>query len=504
MSSKGRRYNRYAEPKLNMKKVLGVIVAILVIIMVIVSIVNVIKNGEDKKKVKSYSYYTVYENGKFGVINNEGETVINPEYTEIVLIPNKDVPMFICTYDLNDQDGTYKTKVINQKNEEIFNEYSKVEAIDNFDSKQNIWYEDDVLRVEKDGKYGLINFEGKEVLPCDYDEITALKGVTNNLLVKKDGKVGLVNEKGQTIVNTEYKDIKTLKEGYKNEYIIVNDNNQYGIISTTGTVIIEPKYEDVKYLNNSEMFAIKDAGVWKLINKDNQILIDGGYDNIIEAKGENVVVEKGGKYGVVTTKNEEKIPVEYEQIKYTFSIYYIAKTGGKYGIINLNNEQVKDFNYINMDYVEKGDFIQADVSDTETVIFDNNLSEKISGIVSEINQEKGYIKVYTNNEYKYYNFKFEEKKSSDILTSNNLFLSKKDGKYGYVNKEGKVIVDYIYEDGTEQNSCGFAAVKKDGVWGSINKVGAVELEPSVNLDSNIYTTFIGKWHLNDSGLYYEK
>lgn len=504
MSSKGRRYNRYAEPKLNMKKVLGVIVAILVIIMVIVSIVNVIKNGEDKKKVKSYSYYTVYENGKFGVINNEGETVINPEYTEIVLIPNKDVPMFICTYDLNDQDGTYKTKVINQKNEEIFKEYSKVEAIDNFDSKQNIWYEDDVLRVEKDGKYGLINFEGKEVLPCDYDEITALKGVTNNLLVKKDGKVGLVNEKGQTIVNTEYKDIKTLKEGYKNEYIIVNDNNQYGIISTTGTVIIEPKYEDVKYLNNSEMFAIKDAGVWKLINKDNQILIDGGYDNIIEAKGENVVVEKGGKYGVVTTKNEEKIPVEYEQIKYTFSIYYIAKTGGKYGIINLNNEQVKDFNYINMDYVEKGDFIQADVSDTETVIFDNNLSEKINGIVSEINQEKGYIKVYTNNEYKYYNFKFEEKKSSDILTSNNLFLSKKDGKYGYVNKEGKVIVDYIYEDGTEQNSCGFAAVKKDGVWGSINKVGAVELEPSVNLDSNIYTTFIGKWHLNDSGLYYEK
>ncbi len=504
MSSKGRRYNRYAEPKLNMKKVLGVIVAILVIIMVIVSIVNVIKNGEDKKKVKSYSYYTVYENGKFGVINNEGETVINPEYTEIVLIPNKDVPIFICTYDLNDQDGTYKTKVINQKNEEIFKEYSKVEAIDNFDSKQNIWYEDDVLRVEKDGKYGLINFEGKEVLPCDYDEITALKGVTNNLLVKKDGKVGLVNEKGQTIVNTEYKDIKTLKEGYKNEYIIVNDNNQYGIISTTGTVIIEPKYEDVKYLNNSEMFAIKDAGVWKLINKDNQILIDGGYDNIIEAKGENVVVEKGGKYGVVTTKNEEKIPVEYEQIKYTFSIYYIAKTDGKYGIINLNNEQVKDFNYINMDYVEKGDFIQADVSDTETVIFDNNLSEKISGIVSEINQEKGYIKVYTNNEYKYYNFKFEEKKSSDILTSNNLFLSKKDGKYGYVNKEGKVIVDYIYEDGTEQNSCGFAAVKKDGVWGSINKVGAVELEPSVNLDSNIYTTFIGKWHLNDSGLYYEK
>ena len=252
------------------------------------------------------------------------------------------------------------------------------------------------------------------------------------------------------------------------------------------------------------MFAVKEAGVWKVIDKEKQILIDGGYDNIVEAKGENVVVEKGGKYGVVTTKNEEKIPVEYEEIKYTFSIYYIAKTGGKYGIINLENEQIKGFNYTSMNYVEKGDFIQADLSDTETVILDNNLSEKINGIVSEINQEAGYIKVYSNNEYKYYNFKFEEKKSSDILTANNLFLSKKDGKYGYVDKAGKVVIDYIYEDGTEQNSCGFAAVKKDGVWGSINKVGAIELEPSINLDNNIYTNFIGKWHLDDSGLYYTK
>ena len=149
MSSKGRRYNNYAEPKLNMKKVLGAIVAILVIIMVIVSIVNVIKNGKDRNKVKSYSYYTVYENGKFGVINNDGETVITPEYTEIIAIPNKDVPIFVCTYDVNDQEGTYKTKVINQKNEEIFKEYNKVEAIDNFDSKQNIWYEDNILRVQK-------------------------------------------------------------------------------------------------------------------------------------------------------------------------------------------------------------------------------------------------------------------------------------------------------------------------------------------------------------------
>ena len=157
-----------------------------------------------------------------------------------------------------------------------------------------------------------------------------------------------------------------------------------------------------------------------------------------------------------------------------------------------------------MTYVENGDFIKADKSDTETIIFDSNLGQKLSGILSEINTEIGYIKMYTNNEYKYYNFKFEEKKSSDLLTKNTLFLSKKNDKYGFVDKSGNVVVDYIYDDGTEQNSKGFSAIKKDGVWGSINKSGIVSKDPSVNLDENIYIDFIGDWHLSNSGLYYEK
>lgn len=239
--------------------------------------------------------------------------------------------------------------------------------------------------------------------------------------------------------------------------------------------------------------------------EEKKIIIDGGYKDIVEAKSENVVVvNNDGKYGVVSKANEEKIKPQYEDLKYAFSIYYIAKKDGKYGVINLENEEVIKFEYKNMTYVENGGFIQADKTDTETVIFDNNLGQKVTGIVSEVNTDKGYIKVYTDNEYKYYNFKLEEKNSYDLLTANTLFLSKKDGKYGYIDKSGKVVVDYIYEDGTEQNSKGFAAVKKDGAWGSINKVGAISQDTAINLDNNIYIDFIGTWHLSDSGLYYEK
>ena len=502
--ARGRRYDN--EPKLNLKKVAGVIIALAVIIMIIISIVNIVKNSGKNVEVKIYSYYTVYENGGFGVINSDGEIVIEPTYYEIISIPNNSKPIFICTYDVDDVNGTYRTKAINEKNEEILVGYDKIEAIDNYDSKQNIWYEDNVLRVSKNGKYGIVNFEGQEVLPCEYDEITALKGVKANFIVKKDGNIGLVNEVGQTIVNTEYKDVIPLKDEYKSEYIIINAENKYGLISTSGTVLIETKYDEVKYIGSLHLFAVKEADTWKLFDTEtNSIVIDGGYKDIVEAKSENIiVVNEDGKYGVLNKDYSVKIEPQYEDLKYAFSIYYIAKKDGKYGIINSENETVIEFEYQRMIYNENGGFVEADKTDTETVVFDNNLGQKVVGIISDINTEKGYIKVYTNNEYKYYNFKLEEKNSSDLLTANTLFLSKKDGKYGYVDKSGNVVVDYIYEDGTEQNKQGYAAVKKDGVWGSINKTGAVSLEPSVNLDNSIYVDFIGTWHLSDNGLYYEK
>ena len=128
-------------------------------------------------------------------------------------------------------------------------------------------------------------------------------------------------------------------------------------------------------------------------------------------------------------------------------------------------------------------------------VFDSNFEEKVTGIVSEINASKGYIRVYTEGEYKYFNFKFEEKLSSTFLTTNTLFLSKKNGKYGYIDKDGNVVVDYIYDDATEQNTSGYVAVKKDGLWGSIDTKGNVVIKPEYNLDNNIKIDFIGSWHL---------
>ena len=111
-----------------------------------------------------------------------------------------------------------------------------------------------------------------------------------------------------------------------------------------------------------------------------------------------------------------------------------------------------------------------------------------------MNTENGYMKLKISDEYKYYNFKFEEKNINDILPNNKIYLSKKDGKYGYIDKKGNVVVEYIYDDAKELNKYGFAAVKKDNLWGAIDKEGKVVIEPTYNLENNLKIDFIGKWH----------
>ena len=113
--SKGKRYNGTGN-KLNVKKVFAVVIAILAIIMFILILVRLMKPTKSStEKNIAMAYYAAFDNDKWGVINSSGETVINPSYDEMIIIPNKEKPVFIVMYDVDYSNNTYKTKAINEK-----------------------------------------------------------------------------------------------------------------------------------------------------------------------------------------------------------------------------------------------------------------------------------------------------------------------------------------------------------------------------------------------------
>ena len=459
--SRGKRYDVDDGPKLNLKKVFAVIMAIVVIILLIIGIQKLLtKKNNTSGVITSSSYYTSFKDDKWGVINSNGDTVIDPSYQELIVIPNSKKDVFLCTYAVNYEDGTYKTKALNSKNQEILQGYEQIEPVANYDG-DSVWYEENMLKIEKDMAYGLIDLDGNEIIPAQYEEISVMQSVDHALKVKKDGKYGLVNYSNQTI--------------------------------------LEPQYDDIDDVHGSNLYVVTVEGTKKIIDKDGQDIITKGFDNVVsisemETENAGIVFEKEKKYGFMSLTGEIIIEPTYDNLVETSTGKLIAKQDNKYGIIDTAKTEIYPFGEETITYNKKADIYIIEDEGLNAKILNKDLEEKLSGILLDIDTEKNYIKMRVQDEYKYYNFQFEEKQASEILTSNTLFLSKKDGKYGFVDKDGKVVVDYQYDDATEQNVDGYVSVKKDGKWGSIDRQGKVVVEPTYNLDEYLQVDFIGRWH----------
>lgn len=491
------RGKRFDEPKLNMKKVFAVILAIVVLIMFIFVIKGLLTKDNSQGKIISKDYVVAFKDNKWGVIDNQGNTIIDPSYAEMIVIPNSKNDVFICTYDVDYASGNYKTKVLNSKNEEIFKEYEKVEAIQNLDENSNLWYESNVLKVEKDGKYGLINLLGKELLPCEYEQIATIEGVKNALKIEKDEKYGVVDGEGKIVLKTEYADVTNLGEDIKDGFIIKSDEEKYGIVNYSGELVLDAIYEGIEKVYGNDLYVIDKSNKQVLVKSDGTEVLTSGYDEITDVlkNAENgIIIKKNNKYGVIKTTGDKVIDTKYEELKETKSGIFIAKENDKYGIIDIEGNSKIEFKYKSLIYNESADIYIAEGENFDNEIIDGDYNVRLAGILVDFSDEKDYIELRINNEYKYYNFKLEEKNVSDIFTSNTLFLSKKDGKYGFLDKSGNVVVDYIYDDATEQNKFGYAGVKKDGKWGSVDNKGNLVQEPTYDLDDYLKIDFIGRWH----------
>ena len=134
-----------------MAKKTSIVVIISIIIILISLLISIYLPNKDKineeKEDKSISYYLLKRKEKFGIINQNGEIVIEPQYEEII-IPNIHKAVFICK--------DKEKKILNEKNEEIFTEYDNVEAIELSNIISEVAYENKVLKYEKNGRYGAL------------------------------------------------------------------------------------------------------------------------------------------------------------------------------------------------------------------------------------------------------------------------------------------------------------------------------------------------------------
>jgi hypothetical protein len=499
MAGRGKRYSE--EKKLNYNKILGIAIFVLVIIMFVIGFKKIINTGIDSSgKINTLNYFSAYSNGKWGVINSKGETVIEPQYEEMIVIPDNTKAIFVCTYNVNYETDEYNTKVINDKNEEIISGYDEITFIDKLDDDGNIEYLS-ILKVEKDGKYGLTNLNGNEILPVEYDEIKLLSEVDNSILIEKDQKIGLCDYSGNIIIETKYKEIKAIGNDYKNGYITVDNGDLYGIIDFNKNVVFNNIYLDIEPIYSSNKYAVKIDKNYNIIDKNGKILTEEIFENVKDIENNIIIFSSNNKFGVMNISTETKIEPQYEDIEFINNNFYIAKKEGKYGVINQDNDIEIDFKYKSMTYLDDEGILVGKIEKENYDIFDSTMNMKMN--VEYIENFDGYIKIKQNGEYKFFNYKFEEKTNKEIYTSNTIFPDKKNGKYAFIDNEGKNITEYKYDDVTEFNKYGYAGIKINGLWGVININGETVVEPKYEIEYNQENlNFIGKWHTGINSTYY--
>ena len=552
------------------------IVAVIIIAISIMAIINEVQLHYKVEEISEYKYFTLEQNKKYGVIDKNGNIVIEAEY-EAVQIPNPSKAIFVCVKEYNENTKEYETVVYNEKKEVLFSNYKNVQSISIYTNVNSTPYEKSVLTYKENGKYGLINLEGKQITKPVYDEISSINYKEGTFLVKQNELEGIINMKGKVIIKCEYESVTSdnyySENGYNKQagFIVskkTEDGYRYGYVNYRGTIILNPiytqlervteianekgvyfiafkngqagllknnkeilnyEYEDIQYNVLGSIFVTKRNGKYGAVNQEGTTVLYPEYDNVYtggmylnalkdkdififdlngnkietnevsKTKTENanyyITIDKNNKYKVVDSKDNIIIDKDYTYIEYLPGDYFIVERDSKSGIIDSNGKSVIELKYDSISRINETDILQME-KDRNIALYNLNMKEIVSmdnAIVKEVKDEKAYILLYSDTDFKYLD------KNGNILTSQNLFENNPlfakniNGKWGFVDKDGNLKVQNDYELVTDFNKYGFAGIKKDGKWGSINQNGEVVQEPTYDLKRNI-PEFVGKYY----------
>lgn len=336
---------------------------------------------------KSDEFIVVEKDGKQGVFNFQNEQILPLEYETIrnydpfiVLLKQKKAALFtyknnkISDFIYDDLDNYFppnyislitkeSTLVLNEKGEVVFKVPKNEKLIDIhnqkiiiLDPKTNISklidfqnkalfdsdyatmvFVKDYLKVSKNKKSGLIDYQNKNIIPIEFDYVWNFSN--DFYIVLKENKYGIY-KKDEIFLPINFKKIIEFKQGF---LFIENEVGNIGIYDSVLNNLVPPKGQILAY--HKDYYLIKTSNGLEIFNCQTQQSIN--LDSIYKEVYFNVasmpnhsffVLLKNNKYGAVNGVGDIVIPFEYDSLEPIYdSKDFIAKKDGKYGIVTENN-----------------------------------------------------------------------------------------------------------------------------------------------------------------------
>lgn len=293
-------------------------------------------------------------------------------------------------------------------------------------------------------------YRGSLLFPTE--EYAYLGDYDSGLLVAmKEDKFGYVNAYGNVVIDFLY----DYAEAFVGDVAIVGvkkgKDYWYGLINRSGKEVLRPIYDEIMISENG-FITISNSGLYGYANKNGKTVVDRKYRYASQFKGDHAIIAKENNgqilYGILNKEGKEVIAPKYN------------------GIFFFDGE------YATVLRIKNGDYYCGMVDKQGNLVIDT-IYEAI------MNRSENFYLVKKDGKYGFLNQsakefispKYEEAKSF----RGGFAAVKQGGKWGYIDKTGKKVIDFIYDDAGDFDE-EFAIVGKNGKFGLMNRAGKTAVD----------------------------
>lgn len=364
----------------------------------------------------------IYENGKQGLINREGQLKSEAKFREIQITPQGIRARM--------PDEWLVLTVENKTTDVIEGDSIASLGEDRYKitSGQQSWLADKNLKKVNDQSF-------LELYPFE-----------NGLAIFKTASgYGVLKRNGTVLLKPAFQEIS-----FEHTYFLVKDgNNNWSMRDTTGLLRTSKPY-DIILKEHKGLFPVMRKKYWGAIDETGREVVACVYDSVLQTGNDQLAVKFKGQYGIINTKEDWLVYPQANRVTLINKDRYFKKSG-KTLFLNAFDGNILYF------------------TDNAITINENNFTEHISsGGTWNID----------------YDGKIVSRQLPPVESTEKIFPAseglrgiKRQGRYGFIDDLGRLRIANRYED-LKPFSEGLAAIKIRNKWGFINRDEQIVIQPT--------------------------
>lgn len=407
-------------------------------------------------------------NGKFGLIKIDGEELAIPQFEEIEKINEA---LFLVKID-----GKYGIL----KNDGKFLSEIKYDDLQISKDKNVVFYNgDDIGLIDLNKGTELPVFKYKKEYFTDGAGIEVFQYIrffngyrTNAVLEYNDGLTitykqkdttilfGFMDKSFKTIIEPQYEWVEPFKNGYSS----VLKNNNWGIIDKTGKLILPMEFESIQNLDNQNFLVLKN-GRYGILNNYNKTIIPIKYKSLFYIGNSLYATYNGEKWGLINEKENLILNYEYDGITSGLAVKYESSfnypTSVPRAVLDFKGYYFDEKGLLDKDNIRISKYVEGSWD------FSRNPETFIPYSIKDYNKRKTQnydFEEVINDEFKVVGNRVTEGFKPVFSPYGQVSHYSK----GIINSKAEIIIPLIYDDIEQRKGANIFIVKKDNKYGVIN------------------------------------